>query len=122
MGIEYCHKLRAMKHSHAQIKHLRAQIKHPRAHFFPPSTFPCTCELFFILHLCLLAQYCGLQGEKQLEHAQSSLGILSPARVRVDCSLAKASSPHLKNFSPARARDNFFSGHFLSVKKIRKIK
>ena len=70
MGIEYCHKSRAnaIKHSYAKNQ-----------------TSACA---FFILHLCPLAQYCGLPGEKQLERAQSPLEILSPARACAECSLA----------------------------------
>ena len=46
--------------------------------FFPQALFQAQ-EQFFILHLCLLVQYYGLPGEKQLERAQSPLAILSHA-------------------------------------------
>ena len=90
MGIEYCHKS-------------RVQIKHPRVHFFPPpNAFPCTHKLFFILHLCLVEQYCGLPGEKQLAHAQTAHSWKPPLLAR-------------KTFPLLQRKWIFFSGRFLSV-------
>ena len=68
-GIEYCHKTST-----------RTDQISTRAFFPPPSAFPSTRKLFFVLHLCPLEQYCGLPEEKQLECAQSPLAIPSPAR------------------------------------------
>ena len=72
-----------------------------------PSAFPRTCELFFILRFWPLEQYCGLPGEEQLECAQSTLAILSPACAR-RLLARKTLLSSLGKLSPCSRASNFF--------------
>ena len=106
MGIEYCHKSRAHWNTGTHKSNIRTH-KSNICFFFPPSAFPCTCKLYFILHLCPLVQCCGLRGEKQLGRAQSPLAILSPACAR-RLLASKSLLSSVGNLSPCSCLSEFF--------------